>query len=529
MSFRVIVATTLSDSGLTLLRGEIGGLAQVVQPEHLHTHPDLANAEALIIRDETEINAELLAKMPKLRVIGRAGAGIAGIDIEEATRRGIIVMNTPGINAISVAEYTFALILALARYVIDAHNQLEKQQWQRDNFIGIELNRKTLGIIGLGRVGREVARRANCFGMRVLAYDPYVDEEQLSNVNVKLVGMPELVTSSDIISVHAAYTPETEHLLNVGMLSMCKPNALLINTAHGRIIDEQALLTYLDNGRLAGAALDVFAHEPIDMNHPLLQHPRVIHTPHIGDSTREAQHDLGLMIVQQVLDALSGHDYRNVVNMPIVEGNAFTAILPYMQLAESIGKLQHHLAGGPIQRVIVEFKGEEFQRLLKPMTVALLRGLLMPVLGAESVNYINAPILAHERGIFVTQAKGIGSAHYTNLLTSKVQWAGGEILVSGALFNHTDPHIVQIDQYRTDIVPSGTLLIMGSYDIPGVIGRIGTILAENNINIADWRTGRAEPGGHTLSVVTLDQPLTDEVLEKIRQQEYIRHAKQIAL
>ncbi len=529
MSYRVVVATALSDSGLTLLRGEIGGLAQVIAPNQLHTYSDLATIEALIIRDETEIDMALLGKMPKLQIIGRAGAGIAGIDINEATRRGIIVMNTPGINAISVAEYTFALLLALTRHVIPAHNQLTDQKWQRDKFVGTELNGKTLGIIGLGRVGREVARRAFGFGMRVLAYDPYVNEAQLRGMNVKLVGMPELITSCDVVSVHCAYTPETEHLLNAEMLSMCKPGAVIINTAHGRIIDEQALLTHIDNKRLQGAALDVFDHEPLSENSPLLKHPRIVHTPHIGDSTREAQHDLGLMIVQQVLDALSGQDYRNVVNMPIVEGDPFSVILPYMKLAESIGKLQHHLSGGPIQRVIVEFKGEEFQRLLKPMTVALLRGMLVPILGAESVNYINAPILANERGIYVTQAKGIGSAHYTNLLTSKVQWAGGEILISGALFNHTDPHIVQIDHYRTDIVPSGTLLIMGSFDIPGVIGRIGTILAENNINIADWRTGRAEPGGHTLSVLTLDQPLPEDLLETIRQQDFIRHAKQIAL
>lgn len=529
MSYRVVVATALSDSGMTLLRGEIGGLAQVITPDQLHDYTDLANAEALIIRDETEINADLLAKMPKLRVIGRAGAGIAGIDIDEATRRGIIVMNTPGINAISVAEYTFALMLALTRHVIQAHNQLNERHWQRDKFVGMELHGKTLGLVGLGRVGREVARRAFSFGMRVLAYDPYVNEPQLRDMNVKLVGMPELITSCDVVSIHSAYTPETEHLLDAEMLSMCKPGAILINTAHGRIVDETALLTHLNSGRLGGAALDVFIHEPLPDDSPLLHHPHIIHTPHIGDSTREAQHDLGLMIVQQVLDALSSQDYRNVVNMPIVEGDPFSVILPYMRLAESIGKLQHHLASGPIQRVIVEFKGDEFQRLLKPMTVALLRGLLVPILGAESVNYINAPILANERGIYVTQAKGIGSAHYTNLLTSKVQWAGGEILVSGALFNHTDPHIVQIDRYRTDVVPSGTLLIMGSFDIPGVIGKIGTILAENNINIADWRTGRAEPGGHTLSVLTLDEPLAEDLLDTIRQQDYVRHAKQIAL
>lgn len=528
MTHRVLIATTLSEAGLTLLRGEIGGLAQTVEPEDLYAYPDLAQIEALIIRDEVVIDRPLLEKMQKLRVIGRAGAGIADIDIEAATRLGIIVMNTPGINAISVAEYTFALMLALTRHVIDAHLHVGEKQWDRDPFIGTELHGKSLGIIGLGRVGLQVARRAIAFGMRVLAYDPYVLESRLQGLQVKLVGLPELVTSSDIISIHTAYTSETTHMLDTDMLAMIKPGALLINTAHGGIIDEAALQTFLDNGRIAGAALDVFEEEPANPKHPLLNHPKVIHTPHISDSTIEAQHDLGMIIVQQVLDALAGTDYRNVVNMPIIDGHPFELIVPYMHLAETIGTLQHYLADGPIQRVMLEFKGSEFQELVKPMTVAMLRGLLAPVLGTDGVNYINAPIIAKERNIFVTQAKGLVSTGYTNLLTSQVQWASGEITVSGALFNHTDPHIVQIDRYRTDVVPEGTLLIIGSYDIPGVIGKVGSFLAENGINIADWRTGRAERGGHTLSVAMLDEPLPEALLALLRQQDYVRHTKQIS-
>lgn len=526
MTYRVVVATALSQAGLELLRAEVGGLAQTITPDQARNHPALATAEALIIRDELEVDRAMLDAMPRLRVIGRAGVGIAGIDIEEATRRGIVVMNTPGINAISVAEYSFALLLALARHIVTAHTALGTGGWDRNSLLGIELHRKTLGLIGMGRVGREVAKRALAFGMRVLAYDPYVMEGQLQGLQIKLVGLTELLSSADVISIHSAVTPETRQLLNLETLALLKPGALLVNTAHGSIIDEAALLTMLNNGRLAGAALDVFAHEPVHDSR-LINHPKVLHTPHLGDSTYEAQRDLGLIITQQVLDALHGEDYRNVVNMPVVDGTSFEALAPYLKLAEAIGTLQHHLANGPIQRVMLEFKGQEFQHLVKPMTVALLRGLLTPVLGRDHVNYINAPILAHERNIFVTQAKGLDSTDYANLLSCQSEYATGKLIIAGALFNQTDPHIVLVDQYRADFIPQGVLLIIGSYDIPGVIGRVGLLLAENNINIADWRTGRAERGGHTLSIATLDEPIPDAVIETLLAQDYIRHARQI--
>lgn len=525
MTFRVVVATTLTESGLDLLRGEVGGLAQIVPPEQVLTHPALASAEAILIRDEVTVDQNLLDRAPHLKVIGRAGVGIAGIDMETATRRGIIVMNTPGINATSAAEYTFALLLALARHIVQAHNRLAAGAWERGILTGSQLAGKTLGLIGFGRVGSAVAKRAAAFGMKVFVYDPYVNEGQIQGAQVKLVGLSELLTSADIVSLHCAATPETYHLMNLEALTLMKPGALFINTAHGSMVDEQALLTVLESGRLGGAALDVFAQEPTRENR-LLNHAKVLHTPHLGDNTYEAQHDLGMMIVQQVLDALRGTDYRNVVNMPIIDGQAFPTVLPYLKLAEGIGKLHYHLADGDIRRVMVEFKGEEFRNLIKPMTVALLKGLLAPIFG-DRINYVNAPILAHERHIYVTQVKGLDSTDYTNLLSCQVQSTSGETVVAGALFNHTDPHIVQIDQYRTDFPLEGTMLIIGSYDIPGVIGRVGLLLAENKVNIADWRTGRAARGGQTLSMATLDEPLPDGVLETLRAQDYIRHARQI--
>lgn len=525
MTYRVIVATTLSEAGLDLLRSEIGGLAKVILSGQLKDEPALASADAIVIRDETEIDQSILDAAPNLRVIGRAGTGIAGIDVDYATQRGIMVMNTPGINAISVAEYTFAMLLGLARHVVQAHSTLAQGTWDRDGFIGSELYRKTIGIIGLGKVGIEVAHRAAAFGMNIVAFDPYVNENELNGLQVKLVGLPELLSTADVITIHCSLTPKTENLLNAETLALVKQGTWLINTANGKIVDEDALLQQLNNGRIARAAIDVFAHEPLT-NSPLIHHEKVLHTPHLGGNTHEAQHDLGILIVHQVLDALHGRDYRNVVNMPFEDNRPFNEIAPYMKLGEVIGTLQHYLARNDIRRITIEFKGEEFQTLVKPMTVALLYGLLKPIYG-DAINYINAPLLAHQHNIYVTQAKNLNRTHYANLLSCRADWADGELVIGGALFNHTDPYIVEIDQYHTNFRPDGVLLIIGSFDVPGVIGRVGQLLAENNINIANWRTGRAERGGHTLSVVSLDEPLSTELMETLRTQDYVRHATQI--
>jgi len=272
----------------------------------------------------------------------------------------------------------------------------------------------------------------------------------------------------------------------------------------------------------------VFATEP-PKNSPLIGLPGVIHTPHLGDATVEAQRDLSVQIVQQVLDALRGTDYRNAVNMPFMPGRDFEAMTPYLRLAERIGALQHHLANGRIRRVAVEYKGDEIAGLVKPLTVALLKGILSPVLG-DSVNYINAPLVAMERGIHVTQTKGLDVADYTNLVSCQVHWeGGGQLIISGALFNHTELRIVQMDLYRTDFVPEGVLLVFGSYDVPGVIGKVGTLLASQAINIGAWRTGRTEKGGQTMTVLTLDQPLSDSLLAEFRGQDFVRHATQMIL
>ncbi len=528
MKYTIVVATPLTQDALTILQNAKDVELKVVTPDHKIVQKALTTADGLIIRDDFPMDTALLMEGKRLKIIGRVGVSLAGVDVEAATQRGIIVMNTPGANAIAAAEYTMSLLLALSRPIIGAHIALASGKWERGAYSGVQLYGKTLGLIGIGRVGRRVAERAIAFGMNVLAADPYVAEAQVSDLRVKLVGLDDVLMRSDFLSLHCAVTPETRHIIDGRALSIAKQGMRFVNINHGSLVEEVALVEALRSGKLAGAALDVFAQEPPEKSE-LINLPNVIHTPHLGDSTVEAQRDLSTQIVAQILDALRGEDYRNAVNMPFMPGREFEALAPYLKLAERIGALHHFLARGRIRRVAVEYKGDEIAGLVKPLTVALLKGILTPVLG-DAVNYINAPVVAVDRGIHVTQTKGLDVSDYRNLVSCQVHWeGGGQMIISGALFNHTEPRIVQMDTYRTDFVPEGTLLVFGSYDIPGVIGRVGTLLAQHKINIAGWRTGRAEKGGQTLTVVTIDQPLSPELLEEFRKQDFVRHATQMKL
>lgn len=526
----ILVATDLTDESLAVLQRAPDVSVSIVPPK-LHSIRDaLKTAHAVIARDDLPIDAALFDLAPQLKVIGRVGAGLLGIDIETATQRGIVVTHTPGTSATAAAEHTMALMLALSRRLVEVHNSLNEGWWllDRKRQAGVQLKGKTLGIVGLGRVGRVVAHRALAFGMTVLAADPYVSEEQLDDVRITLVSLRELLARADFVSLHVPSTPETRGMFTESVIRQMKPGARLINTAFGAALDEAALADALKDGHLAGAALDVYADEP-PYNSPLISLDNVIHTPHIAENTVEAAQDLSLQIIGQVLDALRGVDYRNVVNLPFMPGTEFERVRPYLMLAERIGLLVHVLARTPIRRVAVEYRGEEVVGMVKPLTVALLKGMLMQALG-DRVSYINAPVLAAERGIQVMQTKGIKTGEYTNLVSCAVRLDDGEeMIMSGTLLDRQEPHIVQINEYRMNFVPQGHLLIMGSYDKPGVIGRVGTLMAEHNVNIASWHTGRSERGGQTLTVLTLDQALPESLMQSLLALDFIRHAHQVAL
>ena len=526
--FRILVSDPLSPAGLERLRAapdvHVDAPGKVGRERLLEI---IGDYDALIIRSGTRVDAEVLDRARRLKVIGRAGIGLDNVDLERATARGILVMNTPQANVIATAEQTMALILALCRHLPQAHASLARGEWDRQRFLGIQLYHKRLGIIGFGRIGRQVAARAQAFGMEVVAYDPYISEEVALDMKVRVVTLEELLQTADIITVHTTLTPETRGMIGREEIAMMKPGVRLVNCARGGIIDETALYEALRSGHVAGAALDVYSVEP-PINNPLIGLPNVVHTPHLGASTVEAQRDVSTQIADQVLKALRGEDYRNAVNLPFVAGPGFARLRPYLELAEKMGRLLALLAPGRIRRIEVEVKGEEIAEQVKPLTIALLKGLLSPFLG-EVVNYINAPLLATERGIALSQTRGLETPDYPNLIACHAVGSEGEQQIAGTLFSRHEPHIVQVGPYRLDFCPEGTLLVMQSRDIPGVIGRVGTILGNHQINIAEWRTGRTAPGGEAFSVITLDEAAPDAVLAAIEALPQVRTVRQITL
>ncbi len=526
----VVVATDLTPESIALLEAQSDLAVKSVPPKTASVRAALQDASAIITRSDFKLDAPLLDQAPKLRLIARMSASLTGIDIDCASERGILVMNTPGVSAISAAEHTLTLMLALNRNLPAVQESLREGWWlfDRTQQVGVQLHGKTIGIVGLGRVGQRVAQLCLALGMTVLVYDPYIRQERVNEAQVQLVSLRELLGASDYVSMHVPATKETQDFFDADLLRQMKRGARFINTAHGGIIKEAMLAEALLDGHLGGVALDVWNEEP-PFNSPLIGMDKVIHTPHIGDNTAEARQDLSLQIVEQVIDALNDRDYRNVVNMPLLPGVSYEQIRPYMQLAESIGALQHVLARSPIRRIAIEIIGDDMNGLIKPMTVGILKGLLRPILG-ESVSFVNAPLRAAERGWQITQAKGIKISEYRNVITCQVTLENGEeISIAGALLDRQKPYILQINDYRVHFEPRGHLLVMGSHDQPGIIGRVGTLMADNGINIASWHTGRAAPGGNTLTVLNFDEALPESVMTALRAQDFIRHVHQLQI
>lgn len=523
----IVLATELTEDALQVLRDADDVILKEVAPKTAVVRDNLHDAHALITREAMRVDKPMLDHAPNLRLIAHVSSALSNIDIGEATMLGVMVMNTPGASAIAEAEHTMALMLALSRKLPSAHNSIREGYWllDRRRQAGVQLSGKTIGLIGYGRVGGIVGKHSLAFGMTVLTYDPYIPEDSVDE-RVQLVGLRELLERSDFISIHAPLTRETQGMVNAELIAQMKTGVRIINTANGLIVDEQALADALKSGHVAGVAVDVFPEEP-PHNSPLVGLDNVVHTPHIADNTVEATQDLSMRIVQQVLDALRDKDYRNVVNIPIMPGLDYQQVRPYMDLANRMGQMLHSLARNPVRRVAVEVRGDEMTGLIKPLTVGILKGLLQPVLG-NKVSTVNAPMLAHERGWQVTQAKGLKASAYANVVNVQITLEDGEeITMTGTLLDKTAPYIVQINQYRMNFVPDGHLLILGSYDKPGVIGRVGSLLSERNVNIAGWYTGRAGPGGNTLTVVTLDEALPTELIKVLDDLDFVRHAHQI--
>lgn len=527
--FRILVTDELSPQAMELLDAAADVQYDVVKrPPKEKLLEIIPEYDAVLVRSSGRIDADVLAAGKRLKVVGRAGAGVDNIDLEAASLRGVMVMNTPGANTIATAEHTMTLMLALCRHIPQADASLRTGQWERNRFMGVQLYQKTLGIVGLGRVGQQVARRAQAFEMTVIAYDPYISDEVARELKVELVSLEELLSRADFITINAALTPESRGLLNAQNIARMKPGVRIINCARGALIDEEALYEALVSGHVAGAALDVFIEEPLPADSKLRTLSNVVLTPHLAASTVEAQRDVGTKIVEQVLAALRGESYHNALNVPVADPSVFRQLKPYLTLAEKLGSLQMQLAGGPIKRVELELQGEEVADHGKPLTVALLKGLLDPITDIP-VNYINAPLLAKQRGITVSETSGITRASYANLLCCSVSWEGGQRTIAGSLLGRELPRVVQVDNFTIDALPEGVILVMESIDMPGVIGRVGTLLGSHGINIAEWRLGREAPGRQALSFINLDAEAPPHVLAELEQLEGVVRVRQVRL
>ncbi|MBO9360960.1 MAG: phosphoglycerate dehydrogenase [Thermoflexus sp.] len=529
--WRIALTDLLDEEGLALLRGDPEvEVVEARRPSSETLRELVRTCDALIVRSGVRLDAKVLEAAERLRVIARAGIGVDNIDLEAATQRGILVMNTPAASTVAVAEHTFALLLALLRKIPPAWLSLQEGQWERERFLGVQLAGKTMGLLGLGRIGTEVARRARAFEMHVIAFDPYIPEERALALQIELVpDLDELYARSDILSLHVPLTRETYRMLNRAAFEKMKPGIYLVNTARGAVIDEEALLEALNAGRVAGAALDTFSEEPprAPILHALITHERVLAVPHLGGSTREAQRLISWQIAQQVLDALRGRDFRNVVNLPFPEGADYRALAPYMRLAEVLGSLHMQIVQGRIYQVEIDVRGEELRPVIRPLGVALLKGLLTPILG-DAVTFVNAPVRAQEQGIRIVEAPQPILGAYAQAIACRVLSTKETQLIVGALFAG-EPRIVQVDAFPMEALPRGALLVMRSRDVPGVIGRVGTLLGQHGINIAEWRLGRDRPGGTALSFINLDSPAPKAVLEALRRMPEIEDVRQAFL
>jgi D-3-phosphoglycerate dehydrogenase len=533
MAHKILITDDIGPAGLALLEAANDVHYDIVKLPPPDQLIDLIGCyDAVITRSGTPLTAAAFEAAKKLKVAGRAGVGMDNVDIDAATLRGVLVMNTPEANTLAAVELTMTLLLAACRHLPLANASVKRGDWTRAKFLGMQLSEKTLGIIGLGRIGSRVATRCQAFGMKIIAYDPYIAEEVAERLHVELVSdLAELLTRSHIITVHTPLTDETRNMIDARAIAQMKDGVIVINCARGGIYDEQALYDALLSGKVARAGIDVYSSEP-PKNDPLLMQllalDNVIATPHIGANTVEAQRDVAVQIVQQVIDALRGINFRNVVNLPFAEGVDYRSLAPYMTLAEKIGSLQMQLIHGRIDRVEVEFRGEEVEGHVKPLTVALLKGLLAPIL-SDAVNYVNAPRLAEERGMTVTHTRHPAAEDYSNVILCRAHSAKETRLTGGALFLHMQPRIVLLDDFRIDALPHGPALILANHDVPGVIGKVGTLLGAHGINIAEWQMGRSGPGGEAVSFINIDTPVGDEVMRELRALATIVDVRQVTL
>lgn len=531
MSMRILISDKMSEEGLAHFEGHDG--FKVVNKAGIEMDElaeILGEFEALVVRSRTKVTRQMLEKPGKLRIIGRAGAGVDNIDLEAATEKGIIVMNTPGGNTISTAEHAISMMLSLARRIPYADRTMREGKWAKKNIVGTEMFGKTLGIVGLGKIGQVVAERMQAFGMGILAFDPFLTQEGAEKLGVKPASVEEMCAEADVITIHAPKNSETTNLINAERLASMKPGALLINCARGGIVDEEALAKALETGQIAGAALDVFETEPLPEDHKLRTLDNAVLTPHLAASTSEAQEKVAEAIADQIREALSGGIIRNAVNAPTVDGKLFQQLKPVLELCERLGRFTAQFASPVVKSLKITYSGTKAQYPQQPLTTALMKGFL-DLNVSETVNEVNALYLAKQLGIRITESRTEDlEEEYAGLISVETENEAGEIhKVSGTLDQNRKPRVVFIDGKHVDSVPEGDMMTIENRDQPGIIGAIGTQLGLHGVNIASMNWGRVAPGGDALVLINLDQKVTDEVLKEIQAIDNVISAKRIQM
>jgi D-3-phosphoglycerate dehydrogenase len=513
--FTVLVTDKVSDSGLEpLYRDDRFDVVKVDDSSDAAFAEALPGAHGLIVRSATKVRGDILERATELQVIGRAGVGVDNIDLADATERGVAVLNAPAGNTVSAAELTLALILSMVRRVAEADASMRAGDWERARFKGAELRGRTLGLVGAGRIGGEVAKRCRAFGMNVVAYDPYLTDERALELHVERCELEDVLTRADVLSLHVPLTDTTRGMINTDSIATMKKGAFVVNVARGGVVDEAALASALSSGHLAGAALDVFVNEPLEEDSPLRDAPNLVLTPHLGASTKEAQELVATEIAEAVRAALAEGDLSRALNAPAIGGETMKLLGPLFTLGKALGRLACALSPGGVREVEVRYAGDS-EEALEPLAAYLLVGLLQDVLGADQVNFVSAGYLARQRGIGVARTRLSQHSDYTEYVEVVVDAERGELRLAGALLGDVHPRIVRIGEYHVDVVPTGSLIVLKNHDVPGVIGRVGTILGDHQINIAGYHQARLSKGGDALAAIAADGEVDQGIREAL--------------
>jgi D-3-phosphoglycerate dehydrogenase len=525
---RVLVSDSLSPQGVEILKqaGLTVDVKTKLTPEQLLE--EIGQYEGLVVRSATKVTAKVLDAGVKLKVVGRAGSGLDNVDLEAATKRGIVVMNTPGGNTVTTAEHAVAMLCALARQIPQATASTKSGKWEKSKFMGVELYQKVLGVVGLGQIGSHVAKLGQGLMMKVMAYDPYLSEERARQMGVEQATIEHLFRTADFITIHTPLTPETTNLIRAETIATMKDGVRIVNCARGGIVNETDLYQALLSKKVGGAAMDVFEKEPADPANPLLTLENFICTPHLGASTTEAQENVAVAVAEQIVDLLVKGVIRNAANIPSVPADLLPQIQPYLTLGEKLGAFEAQRLDGGIKRVTVEYHGDVSNLPTAPVTVAILKGLLNPILEA-SVNYVNAPVVARERGIELNEIKRSDAGDFSSLVVVELHVGDRTSRIAGTLFHRREPRIVSIDDFSVEVVPEGAMLVVSNTDRPGVIGTMGTLLGKHQVNISRMQLSRERPGGRAISVIGIDSPVSTATLQELRQLPGILSVRQIRL